>query len=108
MDDNGDPKCFALTRARQLVLKLDEQFGNIVQLAKSGLPALGIVQIDGVLWCGRRWRRNCRLGRDFCRWHRTTGLPCETRHRALSYLDAATLIAMCAMSLAVMAIVLFL
>ena len=71
MEGYRNPKGFALTRAREIVLQLDEQRGSIVQLAESHLPAIGVVQIAFVRARAllRRGGRSAR--RDFSRGHRT-------------------------------------
>ena len=45
VDDHRNPESFPLPRAREIVLQLNQQGGNIVHLEVSGLPAAGVVEI---------------------------------------------------------------
>ena len=45
VDDHRNPESFPLPRAREIVLQLNQQGGNIVHLEVSGFPAAGVVKI---------------------------------------------------------------
>ena len=60
VDHHRDPEGFPLPRAREIVLQLNQQGGNIVHLDVGGFPTAGVVKIAARGGGRLRWQ-----GRDF-------------------------------------------